>query len=566
MLISQFEERMASKKRKWNDDYVQFGFTCTKQDGTDKPQCMLCNIVMCNANLKPANLCKHIESQHGATHGHTSIDQFKIKRIRFDGKATLPARGFVPIDKPLLEASYRVAYRIAKNKKTHTIGEDLIKPCAMEMAKIVLGKEAERKLSLIPCSNDVVSSRIGDMSEDIVSQVVSEIKASPTTFSMQLDESTDVANCSQLLVFVRYVFKRDLKEEFLFCEALETTTRAVDVFNKVAEFFEKHGITWMMVGSVCTDGAPAMLGARSGFVALVKQRAPHHVIVTHCVLHRHALASKTLPRTLHNVMDIIVKVVNFIRGRALNHRVFKAFCEEVGSEHQVLLFHTNVRWLSRGRVTTRVFELRQEIAEFLRHQECELASHFDDDDFIVHLAYLADTFSHLNELNVSMQGAGMTIVKAKEKLTAFTRKLDLWKRRMEVGNFANFPALDVLAVEGNYTEFDVAAMVTHLGQLSASFDGYFPENQNSEFEEWIFNPFVSNMDDNDAQKEALIDMQEDGSAKAKFEKMEIAKFWCDATEGYPELAVRALKHVMPFVTTYLCESGFSAVVTLKTKT
>ena len=39
--------------------------------------------------------------------------------------------------------------------------------------------------------------------------------------------------------------------------------------------------------------------------------------------------SKTLPLTLKNVMDSCVKIVNFIRGRANNHRLFKAFCSDL---------------------------------------------------------------------------------------------------------------------------------------------------------------------------------------------------------------------------------------------
>ena len=45
----------------------------------------------------------------------------------------------------LLEASYLVAFEIEKQKKPHTIGETLIKPCILKTAGIVLGKEAEKK-------------------------------------------------------------------------------------------------------------------------------------------------------------------------------------------------------------------------------------------------------------------------------------------------------------------------------------------------------------------------------------------------------------------------------------
>ncbi|XP_013793143.1 protein ZBED8-like [Limulus polyphemus] len=101
---------------------------------------------------------------------------------------------------------------------------------------------------------------------------------------------------------------------------------------KIQDFFEKNDLTWDIVGSICTDGAPAMMGVRSGFTALVKQKAPH-VITTHCVLHRHALAAKTLPESLKIVLQKVVEAVNFIRARSLNHRLFKAFCDEMGSEH-----------------------------------------------------------------------------------------------------------------------------------------------------------------------------------------------------------------------------------------
>ena len=67
-----------------------------------------------------------------------------------------------------------------------------------------------------------------------------------------------------------------------------------------------------------------------------------------------------------NIMSIVVRSVNFIRGYALNHRLFQVFCKETGAEHSVLLFHTEFRWLSRGRVLTRVMDLHEEIAQFLQ--------------------------------------------------------------------------------------------------------------------------------------------------------------------------------------------------------
>ena len=305
----------------------------------------------------------------------------------------------------------------------------------MEIVKIVLGKEAEKKLQL-PLSNDTIRYRIDEMSQDILLQIVSDHGALPVKFSIQLDESTDVSNCSQLLVFVRYVKECAVHEEFLFCERLLETTKAIDVLQLVKAFFTKHGLNLQMCGSICTDGAPAMLGNRSGFAALMKKEVPN-IIVTHCILHRHALVSKCLPAELKNVMSIVVRSVNFI----LNHRLFQAFCQEIGSEHSVLLFYTEVRWLSR------VMELHEEIAQFLQEKSNELADNFKPQQFILSLAYLADMFTHLNELNISMQGSGGNIMTANQKLSAFIHKLPVWKRRVENCNFANFPNLDSIFVD-----------------------------------------------------------------------------------------------------------------------
>ena len=148
----------------------------------------------------------------------------------------------------------------------------------MDMVKIAMGDDAEKKLQQIPLSNNVISTRISDISEDILGQVVLCLKASPVKIS---DESTDISNCSQLFVMVRYVKDKSVVEDFLFCSSLKMTTTAIDVFELVQNFSSKNGIDLLMIGSACTDGAPKMLGNRSGFAALMKREIPT-LQVTHC--------------------------------------------------------------------------------------------------------------------------------------------------------------------------------------------------------------------------------------------------------------------------------------------
>ncbi|XP_068201618.1 protein FAM200C-like [Palaemon carinicauda] len=271
------------------------------------------------------------------------------------------------------------------------------------------------------------------MSGDILEQFVADIKASPVKIIIQVDESTDVSNCCQLLAVFRYVNEKYVEESFLFCQSLKTTAQSKDVFNNIQEFFSRNALHLDGIGSICTNGAPAMLGNRSGFVALMRKEIPN-LKVTHCFLHRHALAAKTLSPDLKKTLDVCVKAVNLIRSRALNHRLFPSLCEEVGQEHTVLLYPTEVMWLSRGLVLSRLFELRGEIHHFLHERVQELAMRFSDPSFVQMLAYLADVFSALKELNLSLQGRGLDIVTARENLAAFKEKLALWIKRVKMGN------------------------------------------------------------------------------------------------------------------------------------
>ena len=207
---------MSSKKRKWLDKYVQCGFTCIKKrDGIQCPQCMICNAKLSNSSLAPAKLEEHFLKLHrDGKYKDTTFIEFKVKRARFDDRATLPVLGFMPIYKTIRTASYEVAYLIVMQGKPHTISETLVKPAALKMANIMLGKVAKAKFSQIPLSNGTISSRIDDMSDDILAQVVADLISSPAKFSLQLNETTDVSNLSQLVVFVRYMKDDVIKEGF----------------------------------------------------------------------------------------------------------------------------------------------------------------------------------------------------------------------------------------------------------------------------------------------------------------------------------------------------------------
>jgi hypothetical protein len=51
---------------------------------------------------------------------------------------------------------------------------------------------------------------------------------------------------------------------------------------------------------------------------------------------------------LKKTLDAAVQTVNIIKSSAKNLRLFSALCEKMDADHTSFLFHTEVRWLSRG--------------------------------------------------------------------------------------------------------------------------------------------------------------------------------------------------------------------------
>ena len=166
-------------------------------------QCVLCNKILDNHSLRPSKLMLHLEKVH-SEHKHKNAEFFKrkeacVKRQRLDASGA-----FRQQCQTLVEASYAASLIIAKQIKRYTIGGTLVKPCALEMARIVLGQESEKKLRQISLSNNTVQRQISDLADDINQKVIFDIKSDQfDLFSIQLDESTDVSACSQLMVVCR---------------------------------------------------------------------------------------------------------------------------------------------------------------------------------------------------------------------------------------------------------------------------------------------------------------------------------------------------------------------------
>ena len=235
-----------------------------------------------------------------------------------------------------------------------------------------------------------------------------------------------------------------MKTELLLNHEVSTTTKGKDIFDILNSFFKKNGLDWKNLVRCTTDGAPSMLGCRSGFQSYVKAVSPN-VTFVHCFIHRFALCTKVLPAQL-------LACLNFVKASALNTRIFKQLCEDLGSEHTSLLYHTEVRWLSRGNATKRLFEMKNKMLLLFKELGQPYSKDLENDEFVQRLPYLLDIFEAFNIVNLLLQGRNGTIVGFVLKLDAFIRKLDLWKKNTESNQLGMFKCLSSLKMKCSFYE------------------------------------------------------------------------------------------------------------------
>lgn len=222
----------------------------------------------------------------------------------------------------------------------------------------------------------------------------------------------------------------------------------------------------------------------------------------------------------------------------------------------------------------RVVDLRMEIEVFLQEKGHRLVGLFSNKYWVLKVCFLSDLFGAINELNTSMQGRKTDILALSEKLSAFKAKLRLWKSKVERGRLASFASLNELVEnfkeEEENLELDElkAVVVDHLDALITDFDRYIPD-QDIATSQWIRDPFNANVedlsDDIPGLQEELLELQAEEFSRQNFKTSTLTEFWTAVKKDKKAIGAAAMRVLIQFSTTYLCEQGFSALTAIKTK-
>ena len=138
---------------------------------------------------------------------------------------------------PNLGLRVKVAYRITKCKKLHTIAEKLVLPAVLYLVSTIIGESVDQKLKAVLLSNNIICRKI-DKILNISDQLVAKMHGNE--FNLPLDEATTSTSDKDayLTCYVRFIDNDDnIVEDLLFCKPILTTCKAHELFAILNNFF-----------------------------------------------------------------------------------------------------------------------------------------------------------------------------------------------------------------------------------------------------------------------------------------------------------------------------------------
>ncbi|XP_070256829.1 general transcription factor II-I repeat domain-containing protein 2-like [Myotis yumanensis] len=549
-------------KEQWTYDYFFMQYM-------ERAVCLICQNIV--SVFKEYNLRRHYQTQHKDKYDCLVGEVRKDKILKLKNTLTTQQNTFVK-EKQLnissLQASFHVAKLIACTGRPFVEGE-FVKECLLSVAKEMCPEKADL-FSTVSLSGSTITRRIKEMGDNLHQHLQNSAKKL-SYFSLALDESNDVRDSAQLLIFIRGTKDYfEVTEELAALQSIKGTTTGEDIYEKVCQTVNGLELAWAKLANVTTDGAPSMVGSKKGVIAHINQEMDKHnhshPIAIHCLIHQQALCSKSLK--WDSVMKIVVYCVNSIRVNALNHRQFQEFLSELDVAYEDVLYHTEVHWLSRGRVLKQIHDLLPQITAFLLSKNKEVPE-LDDAEWKWHLTFLIDVTKLLNSFNVQLQEKGKLICDMQSHVKAFEVKLGLLIKQVKERNFCHLPTTQNLLVEKPFIAFPTKTCVDSLEKLQKEFQFRFKELHLHEQDIQLFrNPFSIDIENVDTicQME-LAKLQNCDSLNDAFKSSSLPNFYASLpSETYPNLRNHALKMATIFGSTYVCEQTFSRMKHLKSPT
>ena len=119
--------------------------------------------------------------------------------------------------------------------------------------------------------------------------------------------------------------------------------------------------------------------------------------------------------------------------------------------------------------------LQKEIAIFLRHKNLPYADQFFDPRWLARLALLTDITTHMNAINLKLQGKDILVTDMHTNITTFEVKLRLWETQLANSQLEHFPRLAACVSDDVEPDTCNSVVASQREEFASRFAGVRPQ-------------------------------------------------------------------------------------------
>ena len=280
-------------------------------------------------DLQCKNLTRQSLVSHGKSQSHTLAMRMEadLASSRNDGGMAMALGKVISAERKAFTGALKCMYFLTKREIPHStsftplleLGKSL---GATYLQDLHLGGNAQYTLERF------VQEVVQALGETVSAPIISSVCQSPF-FAVCIDETTDVSVKTELIIYIRYICKGEIKTSFIrVLELPDGTARTIT--EAVCTLCREMGFDLQHLCGLGSDEASVVLGIRGGILKLLKDQVPF-LVANHCVAHRLALAAgqaaNEVIRYLKGFKDVLDQLYRFYKKSAVHSAGLKSIQE-----------------------------------------------------------------------------------------------------------------------------------------------------------------------------------------------------------------------------------------------
>lgn len=331
--------------RKWMEEDIFKRWLLPTEDPA-KAKCKVCQL---NLGTKRSDLLSHGKSQKHLKNMNLTQITRPITEIFQSSKQ----------DKNLIIADIRFTLLAASHNFSFSSIDHVTDTCKLSFSDSKIAKNMQlRRTKCTSILKNVLASTIKEA-------LCGELKNN--SFSILVDESTDISNYRYLCILVRYIYENKIKTELLDLIPIKADEgSAKGLYSLFKKCLTDFNLSVNNIVGYCSDNASVMMGNKESFKTYLLNEN-HHIVVNGCVCHSaHLIAAAASQELPSNIEALLQNISNYFSRSPKRQSVLEEFQQFMRAAQLKIISPSKTRWLALSNCVERLIDQWDVLLEVFR--------------------------------------------------------------------------------------------------------------------------------------------------------------------------------------------------------